>query len=273
MSSRRETVIAVYGPVISPERVATFYSFATKAMDALGHPPGFVLISRRSKKGKYTTLRTADAQLAKDGYEDVTAIEVTAGPPESKGKLNTHSASAFIDVGEQFAHFSADASILSLSRNEILPLADEIFRILGRSHGIAYKMPMNLGPTWYAIGICYSKNIDAAIEAESAEADEEDMRISRWGHTYMPARVWEMGLLRDVYPWNFLNAPQLAKLVGKLPLEKWIKQDSSRGTLTPMANGLMFWELTASQIPDVRDALNKADLIIDWEKHRSLVGG
>src|SRR5437763_168555 len=82
-----------------------------------------------------------------------------------------------------------------------------VVRYVIPEYGIGYARPAPLGPTWYAIGICQG----FPISLTKAEY-EQKLTISRWANA-MRARVWQRGVLRDVYPWNFLTQPQLSASV------------------------------------------------------------
>ncbi len=83
----------------------------------------------------------------------------------------------------------------------------------------------------------------------------------------MSARVWERGLLRDVYSWNFVTEPQLGKPVGNMSLEQWIQGNKQRGHLARLCDNTALWKVDEVQIPLVRHDLAEAGIIFDWKKH------
>ena len=93
-----------------------------------------------------------------------------------------------------------------------------------------------------------------AYPADTPEGD----RMAAWGMTGRDERVYDKGLLRDVYPWSFLTASQFAAPIDGVPLWKWIEQDARRGTISEFMPGTMLWEVPDDRIADVRFALAHA---------------
>ena len=83
----------------------------------------------------------------------------------------------------------------------------------------------------------------------------------------MEARIWKKGILRDVYPWNFLTQTQLSRKVNALPLQYWVEQDPTRGRIVAVCEGMSLWELDPASLPAVRQSLSEAGIIFDWRKH------
>jgi len=84
--------------------------------------------------------------------------------------------------------------------------------------------------------------------------------------------VYLQGLLRDVYPQNYLTEPQLMRQVQGKSLEHWISSDSSRGTLTKLDQRMQLWRVPDAQVQSVRGELKLAGLIFDrdtWLQSRS----
>ena len=104
--------------------------------------------------------------------------------------------------------------------------------ILNPSYG--YRRQLRYGPLFYAWGTIYGgglhKDADRQIEAE---------KISNWANFNRAEQLYLHGLLRDVYPWNLLTAPQLDADVLGQPLRAWVAADpAARGTLSPYTGDL-----------------------------------
>jgi hypothetical protein len=83
----------------------------------------------------------------------------------------------------------------------------------------------------------------------------------------MVKQVFREGLLRDVYPWNFLTLPQLTRQVRGIALEQWIQRDARRGKLGLLCDGVSLWEVAEANIPEIRQELRQAHVIFDWRKY------
>jgi hypothetical protein len=133
-------------------------------------------------------------------------------------------------------------------------------------YGISYTRKHRLGPLMYAIGICQGLGSGGyGVDLTESEREEAES-ISRWGDGMME-RVWQKGILRDVYLWNFLTHPHLVKPVGGVPFKMWIQQDVRRGTVNTLCDGISLWQVDEANLPSVRQSLHQASLIFDWKKH------
>jgi len=83
----------------------------------------------------------------------------------------------------------------------------------------------------------------------------------------MDDRLWRQGVLRGIYPWNFLNAAQLDMSVDGMSLRHWIEKDPHRGKLELLNDGLFLWEIANAHLPSVGQVLQKAEIIFDWRKY------
>jgi hypothetical protein len=142
----------------------------------------------------------------------------------------------------------------------MLSIARPVAQALKPVYGIGYTREHRLGPELYAIGIVQGLGL-------SGPEDEEALIISKWSYIGMVNQVYRDGLLRDVYPWNFLTQPQLSRPVGAVSLQEWIQSDPRHGTLSVLCDRVCLWEVSEADIPDIRQKLRQADVIFDWRKY------
>ncbi len=153
----------------------------------------------------------------------------------------------------------ARSSIATLTPTSMLPVARILAQSLKPNYGIGYNREHRLGPDFYAGGICMGLGY-----TESEE--EEKMNISFWSDA-VADHIWRKGVLRDVYPWNFLTKPHLAKQIHGIPLKKWIRQSIGRGTVDVLCKGINLWKVPEVDIPSVRSALRKAGALYQWRQY------
>ncbi len=137
------------------------------------------------------------------------------------------------------------SSILSIGSGQFLRIAQEIIDLLAPAYGIGYRRLFNRGPSDYAAG----------------------MEGKWWTVVYDQLYFF----LRDVYPWNFLSAPQLTNKVGPLTLEQWIGQEPGRGTLSDVAPNMKLWTVSEEDIETVRQALMDVGIIFDYKRDIDLI--
>ncbi len=244
--------------------LAHFYQNVVDWFTSLGYRSNKMGING-SRGGKLGSFEHANAKLLKTGFEGVFDFEVISAIPGGR-RPNDYVLTAICsrDVRRSYVSVVARSSIASLSNASMLPFVRTIIQDLKPTYGIGYTRDHSLGPQFYAVGICYGGD-----DVPTGQAYEEQRNIGRWGDLGMDKQVYRDGLLRDVYPWNFLTKPQLTKLVDGITLEKWIRQDPRRGTLGELSGDVLLWELDSAELPWVRQALHQSEAIFNWRKYIS----
>jgi len=261
MTSEECSAVVFYGISPNARAAESFYHIIVDWFTALGHPPDRMGISDSSHNGKLTSFARGNAKLHKNGFDGVVGFELSSSTPNA---ITGHGyfLTASYDAGHvgPFADVVARSSLGTLSSTSMLPIARTLAQVLKPVYGIGYTMAHKLGPELYAVGINFGSDVP------TGDAYEEACNVSRWCDMGMVQEVYRMGILRDVYPWNFLTQPQLAKPVDGLPLEQWIRRGTKRGVLSPLCDGMWLWEIAESNIPEARRTLRQTDVIFDWRK-------
>jgi len=259
--SEERFVLAFYGLNPSPKVGEDFFLTAGQWFSELGYPPDKMSVSGKGHSGKVGDYRRATSKLQKTGFSEVESFSMYASKPNAF--IEEFFASAFFAHADRHGGDAVVAVPSSLiARETWLPVARKIIENVRPAYGIGFKRELGLGPVWYALGVCYGGD-----PVPTGEAYEEERNISRWCDMGRVKQVYREGLLRDVYPWNFLTQTQLTKEVGGVLLEQWIRQDARRGTLSPLCDGVSLWEVGEAHLPAVRQALHQAGTIFDWRKY------
>jgi hypothetical protein len=257
------SAIAYYGIEPSVKAAESFYHRLINWFNKLGCPPDKVSVTGPGHSGKLVSFVQANAKLLKTGFEGVTVLEVVSTTPDAKRWGRDYMLTASYDGRPKSldADIVVRSSLATLSPTSILPIARTVAEDLKPAYGIGFRMEHRLGPEFYVEGIGYG------TEILSGEAYDEACNIARWGDMGIVKQVYRDGLLRDVYPWNFLTQPHLIKPVGGFSLQEWIQRDPRRGSLNALCDRVSLWEVAESDIPDIRRALRQADVIFDWQKY------
>jgi hypothetical protein len=228
----------------------------------VGYPPDKAGVTGPGFGSQLGSFDRFNARLAKKGFRKVTGIDLVATTPGAKiWSDDYHVAAAYMgDEDLLTADVVARSSIARLSATSLLPVARELAAILKPVYGIGYTRSHQLDPTSYAIGLLVDRG-----ELTGAAAREE-AEIAAWSETLFEDQVYRKGILRDVYPWNFLTRPHLKKKVAGVPLEQWIHQNPRRGTLSKFGRGMHVWEVARKDIPSVRRTVRQAGLILEPEE-------
>lgn len=254
--------VVFYG--ISPDARAaeSFYGTVVEWFNSLGHPPDKVSISGSGHNGKLGSFARGNAKLRKNGFDDVVNFEVNSSTPNAiTGHGYFLTASYDSDAEALFADIVVRSSLATLSHTSMLPVARTLAKVLKPAYGIGYTMAHHRGPELYAVGINFGNDLP------TGQAYEEARNVSRWSDIGMVKQVYRDGLLRDVYPWNFLTQPQLRKPVDGISLEQWVRQDAWRGTIAPFCEGVSLWEVDKAHLVAVRQVLHQAGVIFEWRTY------
>lgn len=256
------SAIAFYGVEQTPEAISSFYGSAVEWFEGLGLPPDQAAIHGPGHSGKYVSFKHANAKVAKSGFSEIIDVELSS--LAQGGNTHNYLATAFCSSKLRFIYFVARSSFAELSHAAMLPIAKRIIACARPKYGMGYRRDFRLGPAYYAMGL--SHGLGDASSREGTPEREEALRISFWSSA-MDAEIWRRGLLRDVYPWNFLTQTQIEMPIQRVTLQDWIQQDHGRGTLIPLESGVILWDVPEVCIPTLRQQLLKADILLDWRKH------
>jgi len=204
----------------------------------------------------------ADATIRRLRGADLTqlsSLTLISALPDAIIPMNDYA--MFADCLKPYSQLSvaARSGIEPFGSHSFRSLAARLVDVARPAYGIGFRRGHRLGPASYAAGLVQG------LEPIGWQ-DIEALNISFWNDARRE-RVWEQGIIRDVYPWNFLSASQLARSVGPLTLEDWIAQDSERGHLTPLSQGITLWELDHGALTPIRRELWREDVIFNWAKH------
>ncbi len=256
-------VIAFYGLARPEEAAESFFDTAKSTFAYFGYHPDTLNIRGKGFTSKITDYETVKKKLITLGFSTITALDMHASKPGAEVPVLDYIASAVFSTDPE----SGGYAILSLptevvKENTILDLSKTLAAGLQPIYGIAFNRELRLGPIFYALGICHGLGVGL-----SGEAREEARTISRWANMGMIDRVYAKGLIRDVFPLNFLSVVHLKKLVTNKPLEDWILSDPIHGTLNLLCNNMYSWAVSPPNIPQIRDSLKSSGVIFDWRHH------
>ncbi len=92
-------------------------------------------------------------------------------------------------------------------------------------------------------------------------SDKEGEEIAKWGVYGVDQCKIQGGLLRDVYPLNFLTSAHLERCVEQVKLLAWIAEADWRGTVSLFQNSIHLWRVPAEGINPVRKSLSKSGIV------------
>lgn len=217
--------------------------------------------------GKGFTSRMKDSpaiqkKLLKVGFAEAQSFEFYFVPPTSGGRKYPWLLTAWTERMHGVVRVLSKNEVDRVPSSSYFATAREIAEIVRPKYGIGFRRDICQNPSGYISGF-----VDGLF-MENPEEEDEELSIARWGDIGMSEKVvYLKGELRDVYPWNFLTAPQLTAPVGRLTLESWIRANPGFGKLIPVTDEMLLWETNEDRIPEARKALWDAGRIFDYRKY------
>jgi hypothetical protein len=266
VAERIHSVFAFYGVREVAVAIKRFFFSSIEWMRGLGCEPNRVnLLDPAAPAKKLDDFNEWIARTPQPDFRNIVSFELHTFQPDSKRGwadplLEAHYSR--VDLLGNFAYWLANSAVTRLGLPNFDSADRELIECLAPEYGIAYSMPVSLGPGAYATGIYVSRP-----DADTAQGTEIALRISRWGSIGIKQRVYRRGLLRGVYPRNYLAPAHLDQLVGSMRLSDWISQDVGRGTLADIGNRLSLWTVPGDNVLAIERELWAAGIIFDWRRH------
>ncbi|MBN9565617.1 MAG: hypothetical protein J0G29_05955, partial [Alphaproteobacteria bacterium] len=168
-------------------------------------------------------------------FKGLTGFWLGVTPPDHKDDSFDSFISAGIstDIRANNLSLYVNNAIMDPGWEYVEELATRFLPFLPCRYGIGYQWKQSWSPSFYAVGI-----LGGLQPIGTPEADYARDMISRWFHNYGDPKYWRTGMLRDVYPLNFLSQAHLANQVEGMPFDQWVASDLARGTLNPLTDSM-----------------------------------
>jgi len=277
MNSHREVTddciaIVFYGIDPDAGSLLKFYVDLIDWFQQVECPADKLTVKGPGYSGKIVGFKRSDSRLRARGFSEIDSFEVYSILPGSTNPGTYWWATAHLCWLERHSYFvlQARSSVTTLEDDRLARLIASCAAHLKPAYGIGYHCDFNKGPFFYAVGVIFTTNYGSTETPPRDEAEKK--AIGGWGLVGCHECVYLQGLLRDVYPQNYLTEPQLMRQVQGKSLEHWISSDSSRGTLTKLDQRMQLWRVPDAQVQSVRGELKLAGLIFDrdtWLQSRS----
>lgn len=214
--------------------------------------------------GKLNNFDSTAKKARTNGFSNMSLFAIYSIAHEYETVLQDWVATSSVRLDhENYCVVSAGSKILNMRSKKTFKLLSDLASSLRPAYGIVYFMERMQGPTLYAIGLNYASSIDAAV----AQTQEKE-NITKWGDIGMTDEVYRMGLMRGLYPYNFLNETQLNMPVGEYSLKEWISKDPQRRGQLSEFGELTLWKIGDLHIAKIGHELRKHNVIFDWKVYR-----
>jgi hypothetical protein len=208
--------------------------------------------------GKIITFSRSNARLERVGFSNVRDIYLVSLAPGAKHRFEGRNMAVELDLESDFVALSGRTSVVS--QQFLLGVAKRLAELATPEYGIGFTRNENLSPTAYVRGF------ESGPVGYVPDTTEEAV-THLWRYHGMKIKVWRQGIMRDLYPWNFLTAPHRNARVSGQHLEQWIQAGPHRGTLEPITTEMVVWKVPEEDIPQVRPVLWDAGILFDPSKY------
>ena len=259
--------LAFYGGWHNPNSAAAFYKHVVGWYKHAGYPLNSSSIKRNGRRSRLSN------QVVAKGFEGVDSLEMYAASPEAINSMGNHIRCAFWGDGSEITqplghHSDAflwhEADAADLCDASLREAARRFMVVDHTAYAIGYRRPRGFGPSQYASSVLWQPN------ATTPPLDEEEDHAWAW-HLGLDAQIYNVGVLRDVYPLNYVNPSQLANRIENSTLADWVRADPTRGSLSEVEGTLLnLWEVPDASLDAVRAAA--AGLIFNRNRYIASLG-
>jgi hypothetical protein len=233
-----------------------WYRIAVEFFEALGVEPDTGSFGPVSPKKRPIQFKTLKKRIIKANSSSIGNIALHNTIPDYVQLIFGWTVTAQLIASDgKTTFFCFDDSLRSFHPDFMKDIMSKISALCEVVYGVAYQRPFELGPDAYALGM-------GAGMGYSTEDMARSHRIGDWFRERMRRNRHVQGLLRDVYPLNFLSRPHLENPVDGQPLAEWIAAAAGRGELAPMADGVWCWSVPPESLEGVRAILRPRGLLI-----------
>lgn len=268
------SAVAFYGIDLSAPSLRAFYDRVLAWTDAKGIHFDRGYLRGAGYSGKTISFKRARAELDARAFQNLEGFCCVVMTPDGDDVVRHAVVSAgggTVGSGASVGMLCVEASatITSLDDASFLTLAVQCISAINAAYGIGFQMDHGRGPPFYAGGVNYQSHL---YGPPVCAPDEDAERVSDWGTIGLPDEVYREGLLRDVYPWNFLTGPHVRRRLHGCHLLDWIARDPARGVARAISDNAWLWQVPQANLVDVHNVLWEAGLIFDRKRHTRSFG-
>lgn len=256
MTDLRSTMV-MYGGLTSADMIRNIHKAINILFNLLGYPANVMAVSRNNKHTRYH--RSSERAMAVLKKEDLTSISLAYVPTHSTDALRSGLLLAGGGMqGPSGANVILEGKInivnLDIMAGKIIPSIADVYPTI---YGYSYVLDAPYGPDFHVVGVGFGSPKTRQVPL-LPESDKE--RGSRWFNQHEQAIP--QGILRDVFPVNYLTEIHSTKKIGGRLLFDWITQDSSRGVLTEVKPNGWLWRVPEERCLEIGKQFESAGLLI-----------
>lgn len=259
--------ISFHGIELGHNKLQSIYKESISWINSHGYAPDKASIYYIIKWSKVSQWKSVSKKINKDKFSKIKGFSIYCIDSDISESPGNAALLATVDPinGSLFLGKSTENGLIwSLSSEEYIK---NILKGCVPKYAYGFLRESKKGTFFYTCGIIVGLSSDSG---RCPDADEVS-RITRWGSYGVRAckspgtvkNAYEIGDLRDLYPWNYLTEAALNRKIEGTALLQWIQENPTRGELKPVGNEGFIWRLTDEQIAATRPAMIEADILFD----------
>ncbi|WP_339749252.1 hypothetical protein [uncultured Rubinisphaera sp.] len=267
IDSETNSSIVLHGIKFNCNKLQVILDESLKWMIAHGHKPDLCSYFHKGRWSKLAKFESGIKRITKDKFLAIEGFSLHDLSHNAQKAVSEARFSVITDPINQSLYVGCHTDIglawSSISETYI----NNMIISCNPQYAYGFLRERQKGPYFYTCGIIVGLSSGLG---RSNNADEVS-RITRWGNYGANAISWaktnrnayEIGDLRDLYPWNYLTEPALKRDINGTTLLQWIQASPERGELKPVGNVGFIWRLTDEQIAATRPVMIEADILFD----------
>lgn len=231
-----------------------FYDLIMSIFQNIGISPTYFAAEGVGYKGDLTKFGgRIHAKAIKSGFTDIHVMSLVANPEGSAEPGYDSYASASLgyveETGETLLCIAIEESFLEFGGAVFENIFRSLIGLRVWDFGYALSQPIEKKPEFHVLGLDGGKL-----------ASEDRRRLNKW-YASLPGE--RLRKIRDVYPFNVVNAAQLgAKISTGQTLEEVIRQDVNSSLASLEGGRLWLWKVQSGGLGNIRDRLVDGDALI-----------
>ncbi|ODA36607.1 hypothetical protein [Planctopirus hydrillae] len=254
--------MALYGLANAPDNIRMFHENAVEYFRSIGCHPDRISIDGSGFSGKTGDFKKINARFSRATPTEVASISMYSMLPNGDTPLVDWQAISFIDTSSKSCVVVAiHSSFVEMNDPSFVEFSRTCVSLLSPAYGYLFSQAKDNGPFFYAMGMNFGV-------PSNFKTSDSQLAISRWGDVGLEQEVYRQGVLRDVFPYNYLSEAHVSRRIGDKTFTQWVDSDSWRGTIRPINEKAWLWRVATGDEPRLSAELNDHGMIFDWRSYQ-----
>lgn len=260
------TVWAGNGCVWNGATLRSAYDLVVKSWCDAGLEPHRLAALAPGVGKRYGAFKQKRRFVERADVEQVKHFEIVRLQPGGRSELSEWELDAALSTSQDMFMVGCVPSLVPAGVAVTADIARQLLVLTRCSYGWMMRQPLLFTPGGYAYGLTVEMAADQRPRDHRMNIQEWGWR-RKWIERDKTNRLLDAGILRDIFPENYLGRTHLAAKLGhtRTTLREWIEAEpGGRGALEPFSDILTKWIPPIEKIPQIREELYRAGRVYYW---------